>query len=171
MVSKFERQIGISALIISIAAFIVSVWQGYETRLNNRNSVKPIAVFSLDFSHSANNQGILITNKGVGPAIVKKYTISYDGEELSFLSDSEILTSMNVLGFYKNISLSKPIKVSVPDDGVFLPSESRLLLGFSGEDVNKERGNYVRELSKLITIEMEYEDVYGTKFTSSYVYE
>ena len=171
MNTKLERLLGISALIISVGAFVVSVWQGYETRLNNRNSVKPIAVFSLDFSHNANKQGIILTNKGVGPAIVKKYFIYYDGKKLSFLDDNDVIKSSRTLGFFKNITLAKPIKVSIPEDAVFLPAESRLVLGFSDDDVDKNRGNYIRELAKSIKIEMVYEDVYGTEFKSNYLYE
>ena len=165
------RILAISAIIISFSALIVSIWQGYESRLNNRNSVRPILIFSLDFSHNAEKQGIVLSNKGVGPGLIHTFSFFYKGEKLNFLSDSDVIASTRKLGLFKNISLTKDIKVSIPEDSVFEPTQKRLIIGFQKEDATPDRGNYMRELAKFITATVDYTDVYGTKFQTHYKFE
>ena len=67
-------------VIIAGAALFISLWQIYATRRHNRLSVTPKIVIGL--SALEGEFGIYIKNAGVGPAIIKKFSVCLNGKEI-----------------------------------------------------------------------------------------
>jgi len=66
------------AIGIAMVALFVSLWQGVEERRHNRLSVKPILTF--DHYSEDQNRHIIVSNNGLGPAIVQQFTIIDRGQ-------------------------------------------------------------------------------------------
>jgi hypothetical protein len=86
--------ISISAVVIAISALIVSVWQGLTHRKHNRLAVKPILAFEY-WDVSDRPLSIVLHNRGVGPAIIKKAFFVIDGKK-------QVLTSFD---FIKHLAI------------------------------------------------------------------
>lgn len=71
--------ISIAAVVIALSAMGVAIWQGYLSRKHNILSVRPRLQVHLD-----TRNGIVLTlqNQGLGPAIVKGFSITYGGKEI-----------------------------------------------------------------------------------------
>ncbi|MCP5006050.1 MAG: hypothetical protein GY941_19245 [Planctomycetes bacterium] len=74
--------ISLAAIIIAFCALVFSVWQGYITRHHQILSVRPRIDIDYDFLFQPNVLKIDIHNNGLGPAIIKKFEILYDGDKL-----------------------------------------------------------------------------------------
>ncbi len=73
----------IAAWVTAIAAVIVAVWQGYETRVHQRISVRPQLVFYRNFEiseHPKKPLGVQMENQGLGPARIRPVHLYIDGE-------------------------------------------------------------------------------------------
>lgn len=77
--NKTDRILSVMAVAISLAAFGFSTWQGCETRRHNRLSVKP-KLDILPQRSSADDVGLVLSNKGSGPALIKRWTITVRNE-------------------------------------------------------------------------------------------
>ncbi|MDC5857447.1 hypothetical protein [Vibrio europaeus] len=79
---SLEVIISIASSVIALCALLFTVWQGVQTRKHNRISYKPHLT---SWSHKEQQKGVFaldIINNGLGPAVIKKFTISVDGEAL-----------------------------------------------------------------------------------------
>ena len=65
----------ICAIVIALAALFVSVWSGVQTRKHNRLSVRPNLRVNY-YDHSERPLSILISNDGLGPALIYDFSIS-----------------------------------------------------------------------------------------------
>ncbi len=77
---KHENLQSLIAITIATLAVVISIWQGFEQRRHNRLSVKPL----LNFETVAHNQTktIRLSNDGLGPAIIKEFYVTMDGEKI-----------------------------------------------------------------------------------------
>jgi hypothetical protein len=88
--SKSEKIIQYSIMIIALAAVVVSVWQGRISqkqleiqREYNRLTVKPYLNFATGWIPSGDEWEIVLTNEGIGPAIVKHTEFIYQGQKFN----------------------------------------------------------------------------------------
>lgn len=68
-----------SALVIALVALGVSIWQGYLTLRQNHLAVRPLLFSVADFTRGAEESGLILTNRGYGPALLIESQISVDG--------------------------------------------------------------------------------------------
>ena len=75
-----ELTLSVSAMIIAIASIAISIWEGYTVRKHYHLSISP----KLDwvFSSTPNEAGYVLSNKGLGPAMVTSRHIYIDGEKI-----------------------------------------------------------------------------------------
>ncbi|MGU9962779.1 MAG: GNAT family N-acetyltransferase [Candidatus Halichondribacter symbioticus] len=74
----------IATVFIAVCALGVTLWQGWETRKNNRLSLRPLLRFeSTESVHDGVGQyKFFLVNRGVGPAIIESFILfSDDGKE------------------------------------------------------------------------------------------
>lgn len=154
---KLNQQKVKKALPIYIAALalIVSLWQGYLTRKqfinakeHNKLSVKPwLGVSALGFSNNQ-NIGIIVSNIGIGPAIVDSIGIYYKNKKIP---DWEELTSTllkNKENFFPENNLPK-YKWGFPFG---INKEKRIGLYWVHDFNDLHHDNYYRFLNSLDVI-------------------
>ena len=78
--SKSEKLQSAIAIFIAMMALFISLWQGCEQRKHNRLSVRPLLTFDV-FSRNQ-TKSIRLSNDGLGPALIKRFMITIDGEKL-----------------------------------------------------------------------------------------
>jgi len=89
--SRFDRIIAALALGLSIAALLVSLVEVSAVRSQQRATAWPY----IEISESYTDAGfkLRLTNKGVGPALMSKVELKYDGERVESI-DSLIIEAM-----------------------------------------------------------------------------
>ena len=97
---KYEMIVALSAVFVSVATLFVYIYQAKIMQGQQHASVWP----HLEWRYSIrSDEGFVLTvvNKGVGPAIVKSSTMSWDGQEVK--NGYELLSkfvNMDSVGFY-----------------------------------------------------------------------
>lgn len=79
--------VAIAALIVSICALVFTAYQGSETRLHNRLSVKPLLL--IDFVYTDKGAGFLLTNDGLGPAVIGSFVVLVDDKPKRTWAEAE----------------------------------------------------------------------------------
>jgi hypothetical protein len=89
-------------LIVAVSAIGLSVWEGYETRLNNRLSVQPFleGTKRILTNDSTYNYEAYVTSDGLGPAVYEKvmiYDLTTDPESgpVASSTDDEPMISLH----------------------------------------------------------------------------
>jgi hypothetical protein len=78
---SWEAVAALASVVIAFCAFVLTVWQVVTTRRHNRLSVKPFLTTWTDSDYDENRYGIKLINNGVGPALIKSFTIEVDGKK------------------------------------------------------------------------------------------
>lgn len=83
--------IAISAIVVSITGLIISLWYNRRT-LNitiehNKKSVEPILNTDYVSSYKTKIESLKISNRGLGPAIIKKIIFLYKGDKFDNIID------------------------------------------------------------------------------------
>jgi len=75
-----DKWISLSAMIVALCALIFSIWQGILTRNHYKILVRPLVTISGALNESGS--GWKMGNSGLGPAIVKWFKVTVDGEPI-----------------------------------------------------------------------------------------
>ncbi|GAB3992778.1 hypothetical protein GCM10028807_26400 [Spirosoma daeguense] len=148
---NIELHLSLSATFLSLAALIVSVFQTKISREEQHASVWPyLQTIGSNFDQEFH---FGLENKGVGPAIIKKYVLSYKGKEYP---------NIQAL-FFENIGRrtlgGKGFGGMVSGD-VFKSGENLELLFVSKNDsIVQKVGQMIADTSFRVRIH--YADVYG----------
>lgn len=90
----------VATALIALVALGLSIYEGWESRRHNRLSVRPFLTEAVRMSPAHERMCLVLKNNGLGPAVVKKWTLHVDGkpcEELG-LKTWEQLTAHLCLG-------------------------------------------------------------------------
>ena len=155
---NIELYLGVIATFIAILSVVIAVWEGSETRTHNRLSVKPILIMSKTFNITKTEDGVNQTtilslnlvNRGLGPAIVKKVTISTTDGKQSF---KDWNGALNYLNFSDLVQTS----VDLDSRSVIEPGDQQLLLSIDWQA--PETGD--------LQVHVEYESMYEEHFEVS----
>lgn len=88
-----ENVIAIMAVLIALITGIFTAYQAFLTRKHNRLSVKPHITTWIN-EDSADGYYILccnVMNNGIGPAVIKDYSVFYDGTKIGSNQDRKAL--------------------------------------------------------------------------------
>lgn len=149
---KTELVVALSAIFVSTATMFVYI---YQTRI--MQTQQHVAVWPyIEFLPSYGPQGFYleITNKGIGPAIVKKVTVKLDGKEFSDLP--EIFNQLTDSTF-NDYAYSTVMGRVIAANEVIRPFEIQ----------NPEHAKAIRE--KMIQRKFEYEICYCSVFNECWV--
>ena len=69
--------IAAASMMVAFVAVILALYEGGQNRLHNRLSVKPKILIS--FHHNEEGAGYILSNSGLGPAIIKWIEVKVDG--------------------------------------------------------------------------------------------
>jgi hypothetical protein len=85
MINNEEIYIALVSILVAACALGTTIWQGYIMRKHNKLSVKPLlTTFDLqDLKGNIEWVEYRLENCGVGPAIIKNFSLFYDEKEVS----------------------------------------------------------------------------------------
>ena len=152
-----DKILSVCAIIISVIALFVSIWQGVVTREHNKLSVKPNFLVAPILQGKGGKNGIYLSNAGLGPGIISEAKLVINDEEFDLKKNSwpEVLKKINI----------KPICFSTS----WLPAGSALKSSKEVPLISITRGDlgacYI-EVMKLIVnndlkIKINYSSMYG----------
>ncbi len=142
--------LGLSAVFLSASALIVSIIQTTIFKEQQYATVWPYMQISAFFSGDSYSYGL--ENKGVGPAIIKDFTYSYQGKNYS--STREVFTALFGAGV-KGVGYS-----AITKDYVFKSGESIAVLTIDMPD-SLIQGYISKWEGADLQLQVIYSDVYG----------
>lgn len=148
----------ICSIIIAGLALIITLWQGYVTRKHNRLSVTPRLCFSQTIVPEEKSKKV--TNKGIGPAIIKKVRIYLDGKQIEY-RDLRALWVLN-----HNLKLSKdqrPLVRGFGKEEMISAGEEIIIFSIKTSDSIEKA---LKEFNR-IDMAIDYKSIYGDFFTES----
>ncbi len=158
---KTEIVISITAIFISLSAFGVALWQGYVARKHNRLSVRPMLHFDLGIK--GNDYLLTMKNTGVGPAIIRSWSVSVDGK------------SMGTNSLQVATNLFEEFEVGHLGGAMYLPGEGQAMSASDSfqimkiENIIDDNEAYQRIMNNfsLCNIVFKYESIYSEEFELS----
>lgn len=164
--NKTELFVSISAVVIALAALSLSVFEGIETRRHNQIRLQPNLNFERLYYSDNDRIGIYLKNNGLGPAIIKKTYIAFNGEVLDehlgdagwrYLDQHYQLVEKG----YKSFWYTKDTLITVGD------SQSLIWIDSNSDKVMQNKFNdFLNQLSLTIV----YESVFGEHYTAIYFF-
>ena len=147
--------IALAASIIAMSALGVSIWQGYLARRHNILSVKPILQFT------RNHLGkwvISLTNDGLGPALITRFTIEFYGQNYVNPNQNIYLNYVQMVGGKLGLE-SVDYRYTIP--AINSPiSSGEILRIFEIKDLTEDQ---IKIVEKSIKFEICYTSIYGGK--------
>ncbi|WP_060904472.1 hypothetical protein [Streptomyces scabiei] len=145
-----ETGIAVCATVIALVSLWISLVQTKAAREHNRQSVRPLLQIRRIKDDVA---GLEIINAGLGPAIVTKTLVTFDGENVGAWD----------LETYHRVTRSFPFRpkvMTLVEGQALIPGQKRYLLHVDGFKVDEH--NWFWELiSQRMLIEVRYESLYG----------
>lgn len=142
------------AIIISVLALLATFYQLYLQRVHNEKSLCPLG--QIDLRDRNKQLSVCIANNGMGPMILDKVIFFKDGHSYA---DLENCLDLEVR-CYRRIPISEWVKK------VVLPNASLEVFAaeLESHETDFDMENVRKQLS-LLTLQVEYRDIYENKFT------
>ncbi len=152
-----EKIVSVSAIVIAVASIVVTIWQGMEMRKHNRLSVKP----RLEISYEAARDyfGYVLTNKGLGPAVITYRKFFIDGQELNYQGFSGYEDFIEKLGMKGH----KFSSTSIYPGQTVLPNERVNIIRFYYNDDDKPE-TLIPQIYRRVRMEIGYQSMYQEDF-------
>ncbi|EHK7543366.1 hypothetical protein NMR59_003444 [Vibrio cholerae] len=147
--------IAMSAVVIAFFTSIVSIWQGYLNRQYYRLSTKPHITLERKSFEGAPYKYTL-SNNGLGPAIVTRFEIIFDGEKL----DGSINNMRKIMSLMELNNV--PFELLFPTEGEAMAvSREIVLLEINPDHLNYESVKKLQQLTSCLVFKVEYKSIYG----------
>ncbi|MGN2614760.1 hypothetical protein [Aliivibrio fischeri] len=151
--------IALSAVVIALVTTIVSIWQGYLNRQYYRLSTKPHLIIDqcavIDTPHK-----FILKNNGLGPAIIKDFSISIDGHDIerspNSVKESLIALNLDKAGYFSHIPTIGEA-ISVGDTIIIIDID----LDDKTYDLMKDD---LKQLGTRLEFKITYSSIYGQTF-------
>ncbi len=153
------------ALFIAFVALAVAIWQGIETRKHNRLSVKPHLYFST-YSVLGEAAGLRVTNGGLGPAIIKSFSLAVDNKWIDDTRQGGWVEASRLLGAEK-IASFLDLAVYSPDQ-IVESGESQYILETPKDKRTTDTDQYLNEYVKRLSVKIAYESAYKESFVATW---
>lgn len=149
------------ATTIAVLALVISIWQSYSTKIHNELSVLPALTIQSKIKGRERENGVFLSNEGMGPGIVKGISISLDDEKFD-IAGQGWQPFFTYIGedskCFLSEKLSENSKVSASETIALLevPPQSSAFCYFQ---LNHILG------TKDIEMTIDYESIYGNKMS------
>ena len=155
-----DKLLSIAAIILSLSTLIVFIYQTNLIRKQQYMSVFPYLELG-DYGISTKNYKFVLENAGIGPALIKDFKVIYQGkvyEEDIATFLPRIIDPKDTIGFYyANLEAGRLIPPNSPIE----------LLGISDKKLKSANRLYDLVHKDDLTIEIEYESIYGERWQLS----
>lgn len=156
MSNRTDKVLSISAIVIAIASIVISTWQGIENRNHNRLTVMPKLGISLTVNE--NLFRISVKNNGLGPAILKKRTLMFEGKEIEWYDHNHLKKIV------ENFKINGNLSFSLMDEFSTIPvGDEKTLFQFASDSLNENIG--FNKMPYLLGFKLDYESMYGEELT------
>jgi hypothetical protein len=152
-----QTVIATSAVVIALISLVVAVWEGVQTRRHNKLSLLPcMRIDRLLLSSPGSPPMICLLSTGVGPAIIRKFSVTVDGKDVV---GDDPRPAVNAL---KQLGIDHACAAYTPEPGdTFAPGEVKNLievLDFPGDFGLRCE---LRRTLKRLEFNIEFASVYG----------
>lgn len=159
---NWEIVTGVASSIIALCAILFSIWQGIQIRKHNIISFRPHLTTWTHNEHVKGTYVVDILNNGLGPALIKKFTIKIDGNEINGEGTEPIDKALKILFskelYYSSYAyLGENYAMGAKDKCRFL------IIQFYGEEIPSS--DYVKSKIERADLVVNYESFYGERFT------
>jgi hypothetical protein len=153
MAINLELWMAIVSVFIASCALGVTIWQGRQNHMHNKMSVRPKLTIMENYKDSGTERVIFLEliNSGLGPAIIKNFTLIYEGRDIA----------QNDYKGYQDFLLKKMRGFSDPAVFCIAPGAS-ILTGehFELFSFCYKHGQDISFLGKL-SLQVDYQSMYG----------
>jgi hypothetical protein len=147
------------SLIVAVIALVFTIYQAILSRKHNRLSVRPSMTI---WTHSEKNdhQGSLkvdLLNTGLGPAVIKKCVILYDGKPVTGDLHDFAESQLKAIGPHIKLLAGAPREYAMP------ANENRTLIEIIFPMENAQTSELYKNFLNRFDLICEYQSVYGEK--------
>jgi hypothetical protein len=162
MKKKTERKISLSALFISFLALGLAWWQLELGRKHNKLSLKPLLTITPYSEGKDGKNGVFISNQGLGPAILKDFTVTIDGKTYKGLGENKWTEALKAA---KTEPLCYKHGWPTSNSIIKVGEEIAILTPTAANIPICNLAMFVLQMGKNISISIEYESLYEEKYT------
>ncbi len=153
--------VSISAAIIALSALFVSIWQGVLSRKHSRLSVRPRLRIDRNIYLRAPIE-IVLSNYGIGPAILLKFGVYLDGEKIDKGDIPPVAEAL------KRLDIHGQVDTYTPSEGDIIGIDEKIaLLCIREFPDNIENLGKLKKSLKRIGFQIQYMSMYREKFCES----
>ncbi len=158
---NWEIVTGVASSIIALCALVFSIWQGVQARKHNRISFRPHLTTWAHNEHLKGIYAVDLLNNGLGPALIKSFTIKVDGKKISGEGTEPIDKAVKIL--FPNEQFNAHYAYLGEKYAMGAKDKCRVvIIQFYGEKLPSN--DYVEHTINRADLEVEYESFYGEKF-------
>ncbi|TNE81241.1 MAG: hypothetical protein EP334_02535 [Gammaproteobacteria bacterium] len=158
---SWEIVIGISSSVIALCALIYSIGQGKQLQKHNRLSFRPHLTTWTHNEHRQGRYAVDLLNNGLGPALIKTFTIKVDGKKISGNGTEPIDKALKII--FPNDKYDAHYSYMGENYSMGAKDKCRVVIvQFFGEQLPSS--DYVEHNLNRAELEVEYESFYGDKF-------
>lgn len=147
-----------TAIVISVFALVVTLWQAYVMRRHNKLSVRPLLVTAEQEKTNGNTGYFLfeLENCGVGPAIIKNF-ILLDGDKEIARNNRKAYNDF-LTKIIKDNAKTSNLTISSLAPGGALPAGAKHLLLEVTYDIKNSNTSFTHQLNLTVEYQSIYED-------------
>ena len=164
----YDKITSFFTVIVAVIALIVSIKSSSSQRNHDRLSVKPVLAFTFVKNpnpkhHSYHSIGLLLSNKGIGPAIIKEIIVELNNTDINVCKLNSWVNVEEKLGIeglaqYFYYESGDPVKVD----------EKQYLIALRTDYETPPNRVRLLQALKRIKICVRYESIYQESFTLKY---
>ncbi len=158
---NWEMITGVASLVIALCALVFSIWQGFQVRKHNKMAFRP---HLSSWSHSQHDKDVYIVellNNGLGPAVIKNFTIKVDGKKIS--GEGTELMEKAIKALFPDMEFNYQYG-HLGEKYAMGAKEKRTLLSIQFLDDELPPSDDIKRTLSRADLEVEYESFYGEKF-------
>lgn len=156
----------IAAVVVAVLALFATIWQTLHTQKHSKLSVRPWLTWNI--SRTLNNDKFEVTftlsNKGLGPAIVRECYFTRDGSHFKSEKSNRSAIDLLVEELLPPTLACRVQSQSLPGtDSALLPNEQLIIANLVFPSVVAESYEKIQEALLAVGLVVVFEDLYGEK--------
>lgn len=158
---SWEAIAGFSSAVIALCALGLTIWQAEIARRHNRLSVTPHLTTWAHSEQATGRHSIEILNNGIGPALIKSFSVEVDGQPIGGEGSEPIEKALEILfPQYGYVSYQSYMARGY----MMSPKEARSLVTIQFLGASLPREEEVNHVLKRARLLIDYESIYGDKY-------
>jgi len=157
--------IAVCSVVIAVASLGVSAYVAWATRRHNRLSVRPLLGLTTTFVVGT-TAGLRLTNSGLGPARIIRSQLRFGDEQLGEFNQPTVDKFRHRL-VQDRLVTARPHAATLGGQPFLDTDYQEFLLSVDRYEPS-EHGRFARLIQEQLRLEIQYESIYGQRFTVVY---